>query len=119
MDSFTQITVAEAAGALPPGMYSVSVSLASGASATLTNSFQVLPAAAPHLVTSLTLPSLLAITFPATIYVQYGNTGNAAMPAPLLTLTATQDGREGALLTLDSTLIAGGALERFGRTGRV
>ncbi len=108
VDSFTQMTVNEGAGALPPGMYSLSVSLASGASSTLTNAFQVLPAAAPNLVTSITLPGQIGYHIPATIYVQYGNTGNAAMPAPLLTLTATQDGREGAFLTLDSSLIAQG-----------
>ena len=108
VDSFTQITATEAAGALPPGTYSIRVSLGSGSSATLTNALQVLAAGAPNLVTSLSLPGSLGYHVPATIYSQYGNTGDAAMPAPLVVLTATQNGIQAAYLTLDSTLVAVG-----------
>ena len=34
----------------------------------------------------------------------YSNTGTVPMPAPLLVLTATQNGNPGALLTLDPSL---------------
>ena len=108
VDSFTQLTVTEAAGALPPGLYSIRASLASGASGTLPNSFQVLSNAAPNLATSLALPGSIGYHVPATIYSQYGNTGDAAMLAPLLVLTPTQNGNQGAFLTLDSTLVAQG-----------
>lgn len=86
VDSFTQITVTEAAGALPPGVYSIRASLASGGSGTMPNSFQVLANTAPNLVTSVTLPGQIGYHVPATIYPNYANTGDAATPAPLLVL---------------------------------
>jgi len=128
VDSFTQLTVTEAAGALPPGLYSISATLGSGASGTLPNSFQLLSNAAPNLVTSLTLPNSIGYHIPATIYPEYCNNGDASMPAPLLVLTAyqyptggplspqtgngtpsaSQTENQGAFLTLDSTLVKQG-----------
>jgi len=108
VDSFTQLTITEAAGALPPGLYSVRASLASGAFGILPNSFQVLSNAAPNLVTSLTLPSYVGYHAPSTVYSEYGNKGDAAMLAPLVILTATQNGTQGALLTENSGLVAQG-----------
>jgi hypothetical protein len=108
VDSFTQITANEAAGILPAGTYSIRVALGQGASATLANAFQVLSNGAPNLVTSLTLPSQVGYHLPATIYGNYANTGDASMPAPLLVLTPTQNGNQGAFLTLDSSLVAQG-----------
>jgi hypothetical protein len=58
--------------------------------------------------TTLILPSHLGNHAPATIWVEYANIGEVAMPAPLLVLTATQGDRQAALLTLDSTLSARG-----------
>ena len=107
VDSFTQITITESAGALSPGFYSVRVSDASGNSATLTNVFQVLTYGIPNLVTSITLPSLMGYHIPSTVYPNYGNNG-AAMAAPLLVLTASQQGDQGALMTLESTLVVQG-----------
>ena len=40
----------------------------------------------------------------STVYVDYTNTGSVAIPAPLLTLTATQGTSEGGFLSLDSSL---------------
>ena len=107
VDSFTQITVNQTAGTLPPGIYSLRVAI-NGSSATLTNSLQVLSSGAPNLVTSVILPSQIGYHAPATIYPNFANTGDAAMPAPLLTLTASQDGVQGAFLTLDGSLVARG-----------
>ena len=52
--------------------------------------------ASPNLVTSLIVPGAIGNHIPATLYVQYANTGNAPMPAPMLMLTATRDGVSGA-----------------------
>ena len=38
------------------------------------------------------------------VYVDYSNTGSVAIPAPLLVLTATQNGNSGAFLALNSAL---------------
>jgi hypothetical protein len=108
VDSFTQLTVTESAGVLAPGIYSLRVSSATGNSATLTNVFQVLTYGIPNLVTSLTLPGVMGYHIPSTLYANYGNTGGAGMPAPLLVLTASQKGVQGAILTLNSSLVAEG-----------
>ncbi|HXR47355.1 MAG TPA: RHS repeat-associated core domain-containing protein [Candidatus Limnocylindrales bacterium] len=108
VDSFTQITATEAASTLPPGTYSVRVSLGSGTSATLMNAFQVLSVGAPVFASSVVAPSQIGYHVPATIYPEYSNTGDAAMPAPLLVLTALQNGNQGAFLTMDATLVKQG-----------
>ena len=40
----------------------------------------------------------------STVYVDYTNTGNVAIPAPLLMLTATQGSSQGGFLSLESSL---------------
>ena len=40
----------------------------------------------------------------STVYVDYTNTGNVAIPAPLLMLTASQGGSDGGFLSLDPSL---------------
>jgi RHS repeat-associated protein len=107
VDSFTQITARFAAGSLPPGFYSVRVSRG-GDSDTLPHSFEVLSAGEAKLEADLIVPSRLGYHAPATIYVEYRNAGNASMPAPLLVLTATQNGREGAFLTLEALRLVDG-----------
>ena len=84
----------------PVGVYSVRVSSPLWGTNVLANAFEVLPAGEAKLETSLVVPSQLGYHAVATIYVEYRNTGNAAMPAPLLVLTAIQNQREGAFLTL-------------------
>ena len=108
VDSFTQITVTEAASTLPPGTYSVSVSPALGNPATLSNAFQVASVALANFSSDLIVPGQIGYHVPSTIYAEYNNSGGAAMPAPLLVLTATQNGNPGALLTMDSTLVTVG-----------
>jgi len=100
-DSFTQLTAAFNLSSVPVGRYSVRVSSPLWGTNTLANAFEVVGGVpAPKLETSLIVPSQLGYHAVATIWVEYRNTGNAAMPAPLLVLTATQNGREGAFLTL-------------------
>jgi YD repeat-containing protein len=102
-DSFDQVTVSFGTNSVPPGTYSVRVSGPGNASATLTNAFTVISGGQPHLKTDLVVPSSMGWHVPATLYVEYGNDGSAPMPSPLLVVTATVNGREGALLTLDAS----------------
>jgi len=83
---------------IPAGDYQLQ---ASGATPTLP--FHVQEGGQAYLEAHLTLPSWLGYHAPATIYIEYSNMGNVAMPAPLLVLTPTQNGRAAALLTLDGS----------------
>jgi YD repeat-containing protein len=99
-DSFTQLTATFNLSSVPVGRYSLRVSSPFWGTNTLADAFEVLPAGEARLETSLIVPSQLGYHAVATIWVEYRNTGNAAMSAPLLVLSATQNGREGAFLTL-------------------
>ena len=100
VDLPTQLTATFAAGSVPVGTYSVRVQRPGGGSAVLPNAFQVLPGAQPRLELQLIPPRDVAVGrgFPSTLYVEYANTGNAPMTAPLLIL----HGSNRALLTLDN-----------------
>ena len=65
---------------------------------------EVVNGGVPKLETQLIVPSRLGLHAPATILVEYANTGDAPMPAPLLVLHANHR----AFLTLDSSLGARG-----------
>ena len=91
------------AGTVPAGVYSLSVSKAGGTPYVLPDAFTVVQGGLPHLVTSVTVPNPIGWHIGGTVYVQYSNTGDAAMPAPLLVLTAAQNGSAGAWLTLDAS----------------
>jgi len=107
-DSFTQLTATFDLTQVPTNTYSLRVSSPLWGTNTLANAFEVLPIVPAKLETALIVPAQLGYHAVATIYVEYRNTGNAAMPAPLLVLTATQNGREGAWLTLhDRRLVEG------------
>ena len=107
-DSFTQLTAAFDLTGVPVGVYSLRVSSSTWGTNGLADAFEVLPAGEPKLETSLVVPSQLGYHAVATLYVEYRNTGNATMPAPLLVLTANQNGREGAFLTLQPTRLVEG-----------
>jgi len=100
-DSFTQITATFAAG-LPVGAYSLRVTRPGGGSDTLPGAMQIQAAGQAHLETQLILPGVLGRHHLATLYVEYANTGNVAMPAPVLLLqSADPDGSDRPLLSLD------------------
>ena len=103
VNSPTQITATFTAGSVPAGAYAVKVILSSGASSTLTNTFTMIQGGQANLVTNLIVPSGMGNHAPATLYLQYSNTGDLAMPAPLLVVTGVRDGRQGAILTLDQS----------------
>jgi RHS repeat-associated protein len=60
------------------------------------------------LTTNIIVPNPIGRHIASTIYVDYSNTGNIPMAAPLLALTATANGQQGALLTLDAALQTAG-----------
>ncbi len=70
--------------------------------------FELIAGAGPKLETKLQVPSRVGYHAIATIYVEYKNSGDAPMPAPLLTVSASQNGRQAALLTLDSSRLVQG-----------
>jgi len=49
-------------------------------------------------------PAFVRYNTPATIFIEYSNTGDLAMPAPLIELSGIQNTQRKALLTLDDTL---------------
>jgi RHS repeat-associated protein len=107
INSFQRLTATFDLSVVPPGRYDLRVTLPSGQSRVLPNSFQVLPAGEALLATDIILPPALGRASPATLYVEYANTGVAVMEAPILTLASNDpDGSDRPLLTLDSTLVA-------------
>jgi hypothetical protein len=107
VDSFGQITAAFNLIGVPQGAYGVRVTLPSGATDILPNGFQVLPAGQPRLETRVIVPSALGRH--ATLYMEYANTGTAAMPAPILTFqSGDADGSDRPILTLDAARLTAG-----------
>jgi YD repeat-containing protein len=98
VDAFSQVSATFDLTGVAEGEYDVRVILPGGASNTLRSAFHVEPAGEAKLETNLILPSPLGKHMPATIYVEFANTGTAAMPAPILIL---QSPNALPLLTLD------------------
>jgi len=86
---------------LPAGTYSVLVTDNLGNTQSLPNALTVTAGGTGVLKTSISVPNPIGWHEPSTLYVQYSNVGTAPMPAPLLVLTATQNGEQGAFLSLD------------------
>ena len=109
VNSPSRMTATFSLAGLAPGMYSVVASEPGGVTDTLTDGFTVTGAGAGQLQTHLVLPSVLGRHGTATLYVDYANTGNEAIPAPLLVLeSGDPDGSDRPFLTLDrSRLVAG------------
>ena len=104
----TQATVTFAAGRVPPGRYLIRATNSGFTPAVLPDAFEAVAAGQAKLETNLVVPGAIGYHQPATCYIEYANTGQLAMPAPLLELRAVQNGREGALMTLDSSRLAAG-----------
>src|ERR1043166_2330790 len=106
VDSYSQITARFPPSSAPPGTYSVHVHQTDSDDDTLANVFEMLPPGSAGLKTRLILPTRLGRHAVATIYVEYANTGNAAMPAPLLQLHSTDpDGSDRPILTMDQSRV--------------
>ncbi len=90
---------------LPAGAYQVHVARGEDSDEV---SFEVLEGGKANLVTNLVVPGWVRYNTSSTIYVEYQNTGEITMPAPLLELSAVQNDRQGAWLTLSSDRLAQG-----------
>jgi len=108
VDSFTQLTATFAAKSVPAGKYDLFLAKPDGSTAQLLGAFEVVGGGEAKLKTNLVLPASLGYHATATLYVEYSNTGEVAMPAPLLSLSASQNGRLGAILTLDASRLVQG-----------
>ena len=108
LDSFTQITATFAAGSVPVGRHSVRLVRAGGQASELADAFEMIAGGKARLEANVIFPSRLGYHQLATLYLEYANLGDVAMPAPLLALTPTQKGRAAALLTLDKSRVAQG-----------
>ncbi|MCB1966271.1 MAG: RHS repeat protein, partial [Candidatus Accumulibacter sp.] len=111
IDSSTRITATLGAHSIPVDAshaYSIRVSKPGAVAAILPDAFRMLGDGTAHLETNVVVPSTVGYHQPATIYINYANTGDVAMPAPLLELDVDQDGRQGAILTLDSSRLPQG-----------
>ena len=96
------------ANTLAAGTYSVRVTDDSGYSRTLTSTLNIVEGGVGELKTNVIVPNPIGYHVATTIYVEYTNVGDAPMAAPLLVLTATQNGVPGALLTLDASKVTAG-----------
>ena len=106
-DSFTQLTATFASG-IPAGSYKVKVTRGDAASAEIANGLTLVSGGHSDLQTQIILPEVLGYHQLNTIYIQYTNAGDVAMPAPLLVLNVTQNGQQGAFLTLDQNILNSG-----------
>ena len=92
------------ANTLAAGTYAVKITDNSGNTQTMPGALTVTSTGAGVLKTSINVLNTVGPDQPSTIYVTYTNVGTAPMAAPLLVLTATQNGQQGAFLTLDPSL---------------
>ena len=113
LDLPTQLSATFTAGSVPAGVYSVVVTRADGTSATLPSAFTMDQGGAFAFHANLVTPSTLGYHIASTLYLQYSNTGDLAMPAPILEVTIFQTHANGTtdqkgLLTLDGSIATQG-----------
>ncbi len=106
-DTFTQLTATLNLAGVPQGTYSIQVTDGAVGSSRLPSAFTVTAPGEANLVTRLILPSAVGFHISSTFYVQYANTGSAAMPAPLLLLESTV-ADDVPLFTLNQSLVVPG-----------
>jgi RHS repeat-associated protein len=100
-----RLTARFAAHAVPPGVYAVRVTRPGGGSAQLDGAVTIVTGGTPRLEVHLDVPAALPVHgISSVLYVEYANNGDAAMPAPVVGLHASNH----ALMTLDQTLVVGG-----------
>jgi len=106
VDSFNQMTAEFDTGAAAEGLYTVRIRNGEGQVAELIGGFEIIEPGFSQLETRLIMPARFGRHAVATIYVEYANTGNASMPAPLLSVqSADPDGSDRPILTLDDSRI--------------
>jgi RHS repeat-associated protein len=102
-NSATQLVAIFTAGSVPAGVYTVRATAADGSTADLPGAFTLIAGGKAVLSTNIIVPNPIGYHIASTIYVDYTNTGNVPMPAPMLVVTGTMNGLQGALLTLDAS----------------
>jgi RHS repeat-associated protein len=112
LDLPTQLSATFTAGSVPAGNYSVVVTQLDGTTATLPNAFTMVQGGKSIFKSNLVVPSSLGNHMASTLYLQYSNSGDLPMPAPIIEVTVFQDFHgtrvQKALLTLDSALAGKG-----------
>jgi len=111
LDSYTRLTATFDFATVPPGIYTVRATSGSGQTAVAPGTFKVLhtTTAVGKVGARMVLPSALGRHEPATIFVEYANTGDAPMPAPLIVLeSGDPDGSDRPIMTLDRSKVSGG-----------
>ena len=86
INSIGQMTATFSLASLAEGVFDVRVVRADGESDTLAGVFTVAGSGEGKLETDIILPGVLGRHATATLYVEYANTGAAAIPSPILTL---------------------------------
>ena len=104
VDSFTQITATVPSNSVPPGRYTVRLSQPDGDLSELVDAFEMQATAVAKLELKLIVPSAIGRHATATFFVEYANTGNAAIPAPIIVLHGTEQ----AFLTLKHNIVTQG-----------
>ena len=102
--SSTELSVLLISNSIPAGIYGACVSSPT-ASDCQTNVFTMIAGGIPDFHAQVIAPNVIGYHHLATLYIEYRNTGSAAMLAPLLTFTPIQNGRPGAIMTLNQTLL--------------
>ena len=102
VDSSTQITAQYGAFSLPEGVYTARVVVAGGAARELADAVEVFTSGEAVIETRLVLPGAVGFHGHTTLYVEYTNTGNRQIAAPLLVLTGIHGDSAQALLTLSA-----------------
>jgi RHS repeat-associated protein len=92
------------ANTLPAGRYAVRITDSLGNIQTMPSALNVTVGGTGVLKTSIYVPDPVGSHLPATVYLTYSNAGTAPMAAPLLVLTATVGGQQGAFLSLNPAL---------------
>ena len=105
IDSLTQIIATFSANTVPAGLanevYSVRVTRPGETPVVLDNAFTMKPAGQSHFESHVVVPSAIGYFAPAIIYVEYSNTGDVAMQAPLLEFSAEQNGNQAAIMRIN------------------
>ncbi len=97
--SNTHLTAHFPGNRLKADIYDVRIVRSGEVIASLENVLEVLSEGGSDFKSKLILPYEVRYVAPATIYLEYENRGELSMPAPLLLITAKQEGLPGALLT--------------------
>jgi RHS repeat-associated protein len=84
-DTNTELTVSINLASVPQGVYSIQVSGPTG-TGTLPSGFTVTAPGVAQFETHLILPAAIGRHISSTFYIEYSNTGTAAMPAPIVLL---------------------------------